>query len=110
MEVEEKELLIKEIKSFKDEVSTNVTRTIFSTYATGVGALGLVLQYSDLNINQYFHYYNNFLSSSKLAPVVPITLLGVGVPLTAYSIKEIVKNSTKAKVIEKEYKKKYGTK
>ena len=97
-----KEVLIKELYSLKDELHTNVTRTVIMTYATGVGTLGLMLQYGNLKINQYFHYYNNFLNNQKLAQVVPITLLSIGAPLTLHSIKGIVDNSQKIKTKKKE--------
>ena len=97
-----KELLIKEINSLKDELNANVTRTVFMTYSTGVGALGFMLQYSDFSINQYFNYYSNFLNSHKLAQIVPITLFSIGVPLTLHSIKGIVDNSQKIKTKKKE--------
>ena len=99
-----KELLIKEINSLKDELHTNVTRSVFMAYSTSVGALGLVLQYGNLNINQYFNYYCNFLNSHKLAQVVPITLLTISAPLTVCSIKGIVDNSKKIKTKKKELK------
>lgn len=102
MEESKKELLIKEINSLKDELSANVTRSVFMTYTTGVGALGVLLQYGNMNINQYFNYYNNFLNSHKLAQIVPITLLSIGVPLTVCSIKGIVDNNQKIKIKKKE--------